>query len=183
MPLSNANFNPSKPFSSLTAPRLYSPLGPSMGNTSNFRIVDNSTKISRNTTLGPPYKAPLPSSGGIQIPQINYSNTLFQSIKNGFGFGVGSSIARSFFESKVKVEESKTLEASQPNPPNGNSIPPPILPPSENISRLQNSIQQTQNSSSCSNLETEYTLCIERNSIEICTDLEKKYNACLASKK
>lgn len=170
MSRSASNYNPTKPFSSLTTPRMFSPLGPSMSNTPNVRMIEQTRRPL--FPLAPPYK-----------PSIPNSTSLFQSIKEGFGFGVGSSIARKFFESNVKVEESKTLETSQPNPPNEKFPSPPIPSTSEIISRQQNSIQQTQNSSSCSRLEIEYMLCLEKNSIELCNTLEKEFNQCISSKK
>ena len=49
--------------------------------------------------------APAPPS--VQAPQVP---TLFNSMKQGFGFGVGSSIARNLFEHKPPVKSDPTAE-------------------------------------------------------------------------
>ena len=158
----------------------------------------NSTNTSRQMNLSKPYSSvimprfhsPLgPTFTPTLGTPIIQRPSLFDSIKQGFGFGVGTSIARNFFESKP------------PNPPNPNPLPPPPppVPFSQNVSRQQNSIQQTSNSknepsyspkiatdlqSNCSELEDLYTQCLTKeNTLEECFSLQEKLNTCLGKQK
>jgi hypothetical protein len=166
-----SSYNPSKPYSSVIMPRFHSPLGP---------------------TFAPSLQTPI-----LQRP------SLFSSIKEGFGWGVGTSIARNIFESKphqrMDYQQTQSLTPPPPTPPNPNSFPPPPVPPSQNVSRQQNSIQQTPNSknepscspkvatdlqSSCSELEDLYTQClVKENTLDECFSIQEKLNACLGKKK
>jgi hypothetical protein len=152
-----SSYNPSKPYSSVIMPRFHSPLGPTFA-----------------ASLGTPV---------IQRP------SLFTSIKEGFGWGIGTSIARNMFESKPqqRLDGQQTQTLTPPTPPNPNSFPPPPVSPSQNVSRQQNSIQQTPNSKnepSCSTLEDLYTQClVKENTLDECFSLQEKLNACLGKKK
>lgn len=44
------------------------------------------------------------------VPMINQPSTIFDSMKHGFGFGMGSSIAHSFFDSKPIIQPKLNLE-------------------------------------------------------------------------
>ena len=162
------SYKASNPYSSIVMPKFQSPLGPTF-------------YTSR------PY-----SSSEIIRP------SLFNSIKEGFGFGVGTSIARNIFESKPpqRLDETSSLHPQTQTLTPGNPPPqlppphfPPPLSPSQNVSRQQNSIQQNSNSKnessiSCSELEDLYTQClVKEHTIDECSSLQEKLNTCLGKKK
>jgi hypothetical protein len=154
----------------------------------------NSTNTSRQMNLSKPYSSvvmprfhsPLgPTFAPTLGTPVVQRPSLFASIKEGFGFGVGTSIARNIFESKPQTQT--LTPPTPPTPPNPNSFPPPPVPFSQNVSRQQNSIQQTPNSkneASCSVLEDLYTQCLTKeNTLEECFALQEKLNTCLGKKK
>jgi hypothetical protein len=61
-------------------------------------------------------KAPHPTPVGspsLQPIQVDHSRTLGQSIKDGFGFGIGSAIAHRIFGGSAKVEHVHTTQTAQ----------------------------------------------------------------------
>ena len=55
---------------------------------------------------------PVVTKPSVSLP-VHYQPSLFSSMKQGFGFGIGSSIAHNIFDSK----EAKPLPPLQPLPP------------------------------------------------------------------
>jgi hypothetical protein len=58
--------------------------------------TSNKTKVNTINVMRNPATAPAPAPA----PALAQSPTLFDSMKQGFGFGIGSSIARNLFEHK-----------------------------------------------------------------------------------
>lgn len=77
-----------------------------MPRTSNKAKV-NTINVMRGTVPTPAAAAAAPvATGAVQGP------TLFDSMKQGFGFGVGSSIARNLFENKPQQEQQQPKVSS-----------------------------------------------------------------------
>ena len=78
--------------------------------------MPRSTKINSKSSTPAPTRAPPPSHTPIRAPPTHIpaqAPSMFDTIKQGFSFGVGSSIAHNIFDSKSKDTNETKLTADK----------------------------------------------------------------------
>ena len=113
----------------------------------------------------PPAVAPVPSSTPVQVQS---KTGLFQSIKEGFGFGVGTSIARSMFG------QSESAAPSAPAAPP--SVAAPLATP-PSVAALPSVVSPSQEKQKKVTFDLVYTQCmLEGGSEDFCKQLSETLN-------